>query len=69
VPPILKKIKKLVKLHKVSKEILYHFQCGECTKWWTIADHHLLLEDTDNWVSCPHCGQRHKTIEKSEELR
>jgi len=56
-----------VKLHKVSKEILYHFQCGECTKWWTIADHHLLLEDTDNWVSCPHCGQRHKIKENSEE--
>ena len=28
--------------HKVSKEILYHFNCGKCNKWWSISDYHLL---------------------------
>ncbi len=55
-----------MKLHKVSKEILYHFKCGECSKWWTIGDHHFSLDNTENWISCPHCGQRHKTIESEE---
>ena len=27
--------------HKFSKEILYHFNCGICNKWWSIADYHL----------------------------
>ena len=53
--------------HIVSKEILYHFICGKCSKWWTIGDHHFLLEDTDNWISCPHCGQRSKTKEFTDE--
>lgn len=21
-----------------SKEVLYHFSCGECKKWWTVGD-------------------------------
>ena len=52
---------KLVKLHKVSKEILYHFQCGKCTKWWTISDHHFLA--INNSIVCPHCGYKNKIIE------
>ena len=44
--------------HKFSKEILYHFNCGKCNKWWSIADYHLLssnLELSDD-IKCPHCG-------------
>ncbi len=38
--------------HRLSKEILYHFNCGDCDKWWTISDHHLLSKNT---ITCPHC--------------
>ena len=31
--------------HKFSKEIIYHFNCGKCNKWWSIADYHLLSLD------------------------
>ncbi len=52
--------------HKYSKEILYHFNCGKCNKWWTIADHHLLVND--NKITCPHCGHKDVTKEiKSNE--
>lgn len=43
-------------LHKFSTEILVHFQCGECKKWWTIGD--APIEKTE-WV-CPWCGALRK---------
>ena len=52
--------------HKFSKEILYHFNCGKCDKWWTIADHHLLFKEVK--ITCPHCGHKEGTKEiKSNE--
>ena len=52
--------------HKFSKEILYHFNCGKCEKWWTIADHHFLSKS--NLIICPHCGYKEKIKEiKNEE--
>ena len=48
--------------HKFSKEILYHFNCGKCKKWWSIADYHLVSnnapkkEETEpNPITCPFC--------------
>jgi DNA-directed RNA polymerase subunit RPC12/RpoP len=43
------------KQHKFSVEQLFHFNCGECKKWWSIGDFHLLKQDE---ISCPHCGYK-----------
>ncbi|MEZ4745750.1 MAG: hypothetical protein R3C41_06745 [Calditrichia bacterium] len=37
---------------KLSNEILTHFQCGECRKWWSIGD---APSDRRCWF-CPWCG-------------
>ena len=50
--------------HKYTTELLYHFNCGECSNWWSYAS-------TESWwskswepekrmLSCPHCGYRCK---------
>lgn len=39
--------------HKYTVEKLYHFQCGECNKWWSIGDHQLIQSIL---ITCPHCG-------------
>tara|TARA_Y100001963_G_C6633842_1_gene377596 strand:- start:60 stop:254 length:195 start_codon:yes stop_codon:yes gene_type:complete len=55
--------------HKFSKEIIYHFNCGKCNKWWSIADYHLLsLDNLKNLhykepITCPHCGHKEKVKE------
>lgn len=59
--------------HKFSKEILYHFNCGKCNKWWSIADYHLFSnnvpqdkEIVPSLITCPHCGHKEEvTDEKS----
>lgn len=45
------------KFHKVSKEVLYHYQCGSCNRWWSIGD--VLLER----AFCPNCGVLHEVGE------
>ena len=51
--------------HKFSKEILYHFNCGKCDKWWSIADYHLFYKNEPNneekvpkLIICPQCGHK-----------
>jgi C4-type Zn-finger protein len=51
--------------HKYSKETLYHFNCGKCNKWWSIADYHLFSNNVPkseqivpNLIICPHCGHK-----------
>ena len=34
-----------------SIEILYHFNCSECKKWWSIGDF-----DIRSAIACPFCG-------------
>jgi DNA-directed RNA polymerase subunit RPC12/RpoP len=46
--------------HKFSKEILYHFNCGKCNKWWSVSDYHLLSLESNKTVTCPHC--EHKAL-------
>jgi|TARA_R110000824_G_scaffold73868_1_gene188041 DNA-directed RNA polymerase subunit RPC12/RpoP len=62
--------------HKFSKEILYHFNCGKCDKWWSIADHHLLSnnapkskEKVPNLIICPHCGHKEEIKEVKYEKK
>lgn len=38
---------------KVSLELLYHFNCYRCQKWWSIGDFVPIAEQT---VYCPHCS-------------
>ena len=56
--------------HRISKEVLYHFNCGKCNKWWSIADYHLFSNDAiekeqiiPNSIMCPHCGQKEEVKE------
>jgi|TARA_R100001443_G_scaffold106888_2_gene116465 DNA-directed RNA polymerase subunit RPC12/RpoP len=55
--------------HKVSKEVLYHFNCGKCNKWWSVADYHLLsLNNTKDLngnkkITCPHCEHKENVID------
>jgi len=56
--------------HKFSKEILHHFNCGKCEKWWSVADYHLFSKNTPNIIICPHCGHKEKAKEiKNEKKR
>jgi DNA-directed RNA polymerase subunit RPC12/RpoP len=64
--------------HKFSKEILYHFNCGKCNKWWSIADYHLSSKEVRSYqhiqpslITCPHCGHKKevKEIENDEKRR
>lgn len=41
--------------HKYSSEILVHFRCMECNKWWTIGDYVFVPNAT---IICPHCGAK-----------
>ena len=62
--------------HKYSKETLYHFNCGKCDKWWSIADYHLLSnnvpkkeEMVPNYIICPHCGYKGELIEVKNDTK
>ena len=39
--------------HKFSKEILFHFRCGECDNWWSYAT---TEGYTPKEFRCCHCG-------------
>ena len=45
---------------EVSLEMLYHFRCVNCEKWWSIGDWAYASD-----IICPHCGQ-HLHNPKSE---
>ena len=54
--------------HKYTVEILYHFNCGICSNWWSYAVIPTVLSDTElrmpneNVIEhyCPHCGVAEK---------
>ena len=52
--------------HKFSKEILYHFNCGKCNKWWSVSDYHLL---SNKVIICPHCEHKGEVIEVKNEKK
>jgi DNA-directed RNA polymerase subunit RPC12/RpoP len=62
--------------HRFSKEILYHFNCGKCNKWWSIADYHLFSNNVPEdkemvhiLITCPHCGHKEKIKEVENEKK
>lgn len=59
----------------VSKEILYHFKCIFCKKWWTIGDAHVggdgssgsAVNAVQNQVwYCPWCGKKQPVAEQPD---
>jgi DNA-directed RNA polymerase subunit RPC12/RpoP len=46
--------------HNSSVEILTHYQCGKCIKWWSIGD---APKDKKEWY-CPWCGTKSDTKKK-----
>lgn len=53
--------------HMFSIEILYHFNCLSCKKWWSIADYKKQLY-IYIYITCPHCKlERH--IKEHETIR
>ena len=50
---------------KLSRDVLHHFQCGNCKRWWSIGDAHKVdIVDHRQWY-CPWCG--YQQIVKEEE--
>lgn len=47
---------------KVYKEILNHFACDECRRWWSIAS---VSFDVGQAVHCPWCGDQNTISEVS----
>ena len=48
---------------EVSLELLYHFRCASCRRWWSVGDFEW---DPKALVCCPHCGEWHELPEKPE---
>ena len=43
---------------KVSLELIYHFSCDYCSKWWSVADYSWpKLSEGRRYITCPHCAQ------------
>jgi len=62
--------------HKFSQEVLYHFNCGNCKKWWSVADYHLFSNNVPKseqmvpkLIICPHCGHKEESIEVKNEKK
>ena len=45
--------------HRYTQEILFHYICGNCLKWWSVST----LAPAEH-VSCPHCATTYATEEK-----
>ena len=43
---------------KYSKEIIYHFTCESCDRWWSIALESDLKNKEVSWT-CPWCSHVH----------
>ena len=44
--------------HEYTWETLFHFDCGECSNWWSYAgvlENNQLRSPT---MTCPHCGYK-----------
>ncbi len=41
-----------------STEKIFHFTCGKCELWWSIATEDMKMNSKS--LSCPHCHYTHK---------
>ena len=45
--------------HMFTREILFHFTCGECKNGWSYANS--IGRSYFGWeMTCPHCGEKKK---------
>ena len=57
--------------HQYTAEILYHFTCGFCNKWWSysvtpfVQPLEIGTGITDEKIDCPHCGHKQKAKVKA----
>ncbi|MBU4057638.1 hypothetical protein KJ828_01620 [Patescibacteria group bacterium] len=42
--------------NNISKEIIYHFRCVKCQKWWSVSS---IPKNKKKWY-CPWCGEGQK---------
>ncbi len=49
---------------KICNEKLFHFNCADCMKWWTIGD---ADEKREFWY-CPWCGKKQSVSNKDKGL-
>lgn len=42
--------------HIISEEIIFHFRCGVCDRWWSVGDAPQVKKE---WF-CPWCGVKQK---------
>lgn len=56
---------KISKKISVSTEILSHFLCGKCERWWTIGD----APKDSSKCYCPWCGEEQKIKSKKAKKR
>ncbi|MCB0277468.1 MAG: hypothetical protein KDI06_21825 [Calditrichaeota bacterium] len=47
---------------KKSEELLTHFNCEKCRKWWSIGD---APRDRESWY-CPWCGHYQEVEEEGK---
>ena len=47
--------------HAYSVEILYHYFCYECGRWWSVAE----LCSIGGKAYCPHCGEYRPILGKN----
>ena len=50
--------------HEYTTELLYHFNCGKCKKWWSYATTQE-KDMEDESMHCPHCGEDGECKEKT----
>jgi predicted nucleic acid-binding Zn ribbon protein len=45
--------------HKYTLETIFHFGCGECKNWWSVALVHIsgMSVYPEGKAYCPHCGK------------
>ena len=53
--------------HEYSWEILYHFNCGDCKNWWSIATTENRYQWKQQIMTCPVCGYRTKIQSKDDD--
>ena len=63
--------------HHYTKELLYHFNCSNCKKWWSYAAPDKYDPGRDNsdigpvpssrMMFCPHCG--HQSLCRKKERK